>query len=573
MRRYIVAAVLGLLFAAPSWAQAPKSIVLRNVSIVALGGGADMSGQDILIQGEKITAIRSTNRTPPPEATIIDCTGKWALPGLIDTHVHVARRDLHWPEDEQEFIEMLAGGITTIFDLGGRLESLQDLKKRAQAPEWIGPRIFHCGSPLFGERIAAMDSATQRFIVKNPQEARVAVRQLKKQGVDGIKIYMNVSPEATQAAIDEANALGLVTIGHLAATSYGEAATGGINILEHLSGLVTDYIGGGDRKDLARQWFPTYLKKWEKVNLDKNARRKMQLFASRAVFFAPTLAYEFDFLQNDVPTPQTALAEQTAQKFTSMLRLAFDLQVPLLAGSNYAIEKNARMTLHDEMENWARAGIDARFALEAATINASHALRQSDQLGQIAPGMLADMVLVNDNPAANLATLREPWLVIRNGKLYRVDELKRQLRPHRRDEREIRAVLERQEIAWNDGDLDRFMRGYWKNDSTVFASGGELTRGWNTVLNRFKQRYHLPEKMGQLKFVIQQIDFMGEHWAKVLGEWKLILKSTNGGAAEQQMPQGLFTLIFHRRPEGWRIVHDHTSAASPPTPSPVTKKK
>jgi imidazolonepropionase-like amidohydrolase/ketosteroid isomerase-like protein len=559
------------------FAQEPKTIVLRNVSIVALGGEIEMRGQDLLIQGEKITAIRPTGRNLPADAVIMDCTNKWALPGLIDTHVHVARRDLRWPEDEQEFIEILAGGVTTVFDLGGRLENLKAFKKRSQAPDWIGPRLFHCGSPLLGERVAMMDSVMQRFIVKNAQDAEAAVRQLKNEGVDAIKIQWNVSPEVTKAAIDEAHASRLLAIGHLTSTSYQEAAKESIDILAHASGLVTDYLGGSERKELARRWFPTYLMAWEKVQLGRNARSKLQFLTNRAVFFAPTLAKELEVLRNDVATRQAALGEQVSQKFNGMLKLAFDLQVPLLAGSDYATDANARVTLHDELESWVAAGLEPRFAIEAATLNASHAMRQSDKIGQLAAGMLADIVVLNENPTTSITTLREPWLVIRNGKLHRIDELKKRLRPHRRDEREIRAVLEQQEAAWNDYDLDRYVRGYWKNDSTIFASGGEASRGWNEMLSRYKKGYDTAEKMGRLKFTIQQIDFMGEPWAKVLGEWKLQPADAKPTANGQPMSGGLFTLIFHRLQEGWKIVHDHTSVASVPQPAPaaaeVKKKK
>jgi beta-aspartyl-peptidase (threonine type) len=185
---------------------------------------------------------------------------------------------------------------------------------------------------------------------------------------------------------------------------------------------------------------------------------------------------------------------------------------------------------------------------------------------------------VKDNPFADIKTLRQPALVIRNGKLYRTAELRERLRPHRRDEREIRTVLERQERAWNDFDLDRFMRGYWKNDSTIFASGGEATHGWSEMLSRYKRGYSTPEKMGRLKFDIRQIEFMGSDWAKVLGEWKLVPSEQKTNGASPQTARGLFTLIFRRLPEGWRIVHDHTSVASAASPAsapsqPTSKKK
>lgn len=553
-------------------------MVLRNISLVALGGNEEMRGQDLLLQGEKILALRPTGRPLPPEAVVLDCANQWALPGLVDTHVHVALRDLRWPEDEQEFVELLAGGITTVVDLGGRLESLKDIKKRSQMQAWIGPRLLHCGSPLFSEPVAGLDSLTQRFIVKNPNDARSVVRQLKTDGVDAIKIDANVPADITKAAIDEAHALGLLAIGHLVATSYQEAAKARIDILEGTSGLVTDYLGSGDRKALAPRWFPAYLMAWEKVLLDRNARSKMQGLANNAVFFTPTLAQELNILQNEVATRQAPLAESAASKFAGMLRLAFELQVPLLAGSDYGFHKNDRVTLHDELESWIVAGLEPRFALEAATTNAYHALHLSDRFGELSAGRLADILVVNENPLTNIKTLREPAFVIRNGKLYRGEELRKRLRPHRQDEREIRAVLERQERAWNDFDLDRFMRGYWKNDSTIFASGGEAARGWNAMLSRYKKSYDTSEKAGQLKFDIQQIDFMGEGWAKVLGEWKLFPKAEKTNGVSPPPSRGLYTLIFQRVPGGWKIVHDHTSVASAspaaPTPSqPANKKK
>jgi len=568
MRHCLFAVFSFLLFSFSLFAQEAKTIVLRNVSIPALGGNTELRGQDIFIQGEKITAVRPTGRALPAEALAIECAGKWALPGLIDTHVHMALRDLRWPEDEQEFIELLASGITTVFDLGGRLESLKDIKKRAQMQEWNGPRFLHSGSPLFSEKIAGLDSATQRFILTNAGEVKNIVRQLKADGVDAIKIDSNVPADITKAAIDEAHAQGLPAIGHLVATSYQEAAKARIDILEGTSGLVTDYVSGGDRKELAKRWFPTYLMAWEKVQLDKNARSKMQFFVSNATFFTPTLATELAILRNEVATRQAPLAEQTAQKFAGMLRLAFDLQVPLLAGSDYGIHRNDRITLHDELESWVAAGLEPRFAIEAATTNACFALKLSDRLGELTAGRLADIIVVNENPFANIKTLREPAIVLRGGKLYRVEELKKRLHPQRRDEREIRAVLAQQERAWNDFDLDRFMRGYWKNDSTIFASGGEASRGWNQMLSRYKKGYDTAEKAGHLKFDIQQIDFMGEDWAKVLGEWKLFPKDSKKAVAAPPMSHGLYTLIFHRVPEGWKIVHDHTSVASPPPPIP-----
>ena len=121
---------------------------------------------------------------------------------------------------------------------------------------------------------------------------------------------------------------------------------------------------------------------------------------------------------------------------------------------------------------------------------------------------------------------------------------------------EIRIVLQSQQDAWNRGDIDTFMNGYSRSDDTVFVSGDEVTRGWQKVLDRYKKKYSDRAKMGTLTFSDLEITPLSNDSAVVLGSWELKRASDK--------PHGRFTLIFHRFPEGWKIVHEHTSAASPP---------
>jgi len=127
---------------------------------------------------------------------------------------------------------------------------------------------------------------------------------------------------------------------------------------------------------------------------------------------------------------------------------------------------------------------------------------------------------------------------------------------------EIRAVLKSQQQAWNRGDIDGFMNGYAHerrqsgSDSTVFVSEDKVTRGWQTVRDRYKKKYSDRAKMGTLAFSDLEITPLGDGAALVLGRWKL--------KRAQDQPHGCFTLILRRTSEGWRIVHDHTSTAPPP---------
>jgi uncharacterized protein (TIGR02246 family) len=123
-----------------------------------------------------------------------------------------------------------------------------------------------------------------------------------------------------------------------------------------------------------------------------------------------------------------------------------------------------------------------------------------------------------------------------------------------KDAAEIRAVLSAQAEAWNRGDVDGYMAGYAKSPNTIMLSGDQITRGWQTVRDRYKNNYNSPEKMGKLDFDGVEINLLSKDAAVVIGSWALTRAGDN--------PHGRFTLIFRRLPEGWRIVHDHTSSAS-----------
>jgi beta-aspartyl-peptidase (threonine type) len=117
----------------------------------------------------------------------------------------------------------------------------------------------------------------------------------------------------------------------------------------------------------------------------------------------------------------------------------------------------------------------------------------------------------------------------------------------------IKHLLVSQVEAWNHGDLEGFMKGYWNSPDLTFYSGTSITKGWAPTLARYKQRYQSEgREMGKLEFQDLDIDLLSRRSAVVTGKWQITMKTG-------QTPHGLFTLILKRMPEGWRIVHDHTS--------------
>jgi ketosteroid isomerase-like protein len=120
-----------------------------------------------------------------------------------------------------------------------------------------------------------------------------------------------------------------------------------------------------------------------------------------------------------------------------------------------------------------------------------------------------------------------------------------------KDKAAIRKVMDDQAAAWNRGDIEGFMEGYWKSDQLLFISTTGQTRGWQPTLDRYKKSYDTRAKMGTLTFSDLEITFLSKKSASVNGSWSLARDGDN--------PHGKFTLIFRKFKEGWRIVQDHTS--------------
>ena len=133
-------------------------------------------------------------------------------------------------------------------------------------------------------------------------------------------------------------------------------------------------------------------------------------------------------------------------------------------------------------------------------------------------------------------------------------------------EQSIQKVLDRQTADWNRGDLDAFLEGYWKSPQVVFQSGGDRYDGWEAMRERYRKRYQAGGRaMGKVAFSGVEIDPLGVDAALVRGGWRLTMP-------DGSKPGGLFTLVFRRLPEGWKITHDHTSSEEV-KPAPASKTR
>jgi ketosteroid isomerase-like protein len=119
----------------------------------------------------------------------------------------------------------------------------------------------------------------------------------------------------------------------------------------------------------------------------------------------------------------------------------------------------------------------------------------------------------------------------------------------------VRQVLERQQEAWNHHDLESFMAGYWNSPELTFFSGAKNYSGWQSTIERYRKTYQSEgREMGKLEFSDLKIEALAPDAAFVRGAWHLTM-------SDGKTPHGLFTLVFRKFPDGWKIIHDHTSAA------------
>jgi beta-aspartyl-peptidase (threonine type) len=127
------------------------------------------------------------------------------------------------------------------------------------------------------------------------------------------------------------------------------------------------------------------------------------------------------------------------------------------------------------------------------------------------------------------------------------------------DREAISAVLRAQQASWNRGDVDAFLVGYWHSPELTFSGSSGVARGWDGVLARYKKNYPDRGAMGQLDFSELEFRFLGPDAALVLGKWHLKRKEDYVTADTG----GVFSLVWQRFPDGWKIVHDHTSTVAP----------
>jgi imidazolonepropionase-like amidohydrolase len=420
-------------------------LVLRDVTVVDVESGSLRPGTTVVVEGGRIARIGSAGSiTAPRGARVVDGTGRFLIPGLWDMHVHMAFGDWFPGGKEIALPLFLANGVTGVRDMGGELEELLRWRKEIAEGTLAGPRLVVSGPMLDGEKPRFPSS----IAVVTPEDGRRAVREVKRRGADFVKLQSLIPRDAVFAIADEARKLAIPFAGHVPdAVRAAEMSEAGQRSFEHLIGV---FEGSSPREDEFLKGEKTpgrFLASFD----PSRAAALTALLAKNRTWQCPTLVWERggnlleerDLVKD--PLAKYAPAEWkdgTWKRFTDQIRewnvddlatrrrfVEKELEVvaamhragvPFLAGTDTAagVYVFPGFSLHDELQNFVRAGFTPREALQTATLRPAQFLGMDDRGGRVSEGALADLVLLDANPLDDIASTRKIRAVVANGRFF-----------------------------------------------------------------------------------------------------------------------------------------------------------
>jgi imidazolonepropionase-like amidohydrolase len=400
-----------------------------------------LPNRTVVITGNKITAVGADGQVPlPKNVETIDATGKTLMPGLWDMHVHVQPGDglLH-----------MACGVTSVRDLANDTDALLQMRRRFDEGAEIGPRVVMAG---FIDGRGPYQGPTKVF-ADTEEEAKTAIDNYAKLGYVQIKVYSSLKPELLPKIVEMAHAHGMRVSGHVPSGMNAEQfVRDGVDEIQHMNFIFLDFMpqvkdtrtparftevaahgAEIDPKSEQVQSFIQLLKE-HKIVLDPTLSIFESMFDDRPGKMSPGFAPVADnmpaqvrrgFLYGglQVPPGQDQRYQDSFQRMLDMAKTFYDAGIPLVAGT----DSLAGFALHRELELYVKAGIPAPKVLQLATLGAARVVRRDAELGSIAPGKLADVILVDGDPAAHISDIRRVKTVVKDGVVFQVADLDRAL--------------------------------------------------------------------------------------------------------------------------------------------------
>jgi imidazolonepropionase-like amidohydrolase len=410
----------------------PGLTVVRNARVFDSESARLLPASDVYVLRGRITAVVPAGSMSRQADQEIDAAGRVLLPGLFDMHAHVDAWDggMH-----------LAAGVTTVRDMGNDNAKMQHMLEDLAAGRLLAPHIVPCGF-LEGESPYAMRS--MGAVVKTAQQAREAIDWYAARGYPQLKIYNSFPRELLRETVAYAHQRGMRVSGHVPAFMRAqEVVEQGYDEIQHINQVLLNFLvtPTTDTRTLERFYLPAT--RLADFDFDTPAVRDfVALLQRKQTVIDPTLiTFEFfyqrdgelapsyapvtdhmppdvqrSFRQGQMHIPDAATAARHKASFDKMVDFVGRLYragVPLVAGT----DTWAGFSLHSELALYVQAGLTPAQALQVATWNGARYTRTSAERGSIAPGKLADLVLVDGDPTTDIADLRKVALVITQGQL------------------------------------------------------------------------------------------------------------------------------------------------------------
>ncbi len=409
------------------------ALVFDNVDIVDVETGVLLEDKFVMVEGGKITGI-SDVQMDVVGAKHIDAAGKSLMPGLWDMHGHFSLSD---------GVLNIAGGITSVRDIGSVHEQIMELTAKHDSGEVIGPNTYRSGFIDQASPYATGDT------VESLEEALERVDFYAENGYMQIKLYSSIDPAWVDDIAERTRANGMRLSGHIPAfMSAEQAIRAGYNEIQHINMVFLNFLAG-DRVDTRKQLrFTLYGD--EAGNLDFDSQEVKDFIAllrdnditvdpTAAIFdtmlvhhagepdptFAPVIDHLPATIARGLYKPEMDMGDMvdawarsaTAQE--TMIRTLHDNGVQIVPGSDHM----AAFTIHRELELYARAGISNADVLRIATLDSARICGVDGRTGSIKVGKDADLVLVAGNPLDDMSAIRSATLVVKGNTAFKPDEL------------------------------------------------------------------------------------------------------------------------------------------------------
>lgn len=425
-------------------------LALVGATVIDGTGGPPLRDAALVVRRGKVESVGPRAGFQLPRRTSeVDLSGRWIIPGLIDAHAHVAEAASWAPA------RYLVWGVTTVRDMHGALQSVLTFRRRANSETGYSPRVYGVGAMIDG----LPTTYPTAIGVSTENEARKAVDQLVSAGVDFVKIYTHIDAPMLRAILDEAQTFNVPVSAHLGMTDAIAAAKAGVSSIEHLSGIPEAV--SRDRSSLIAAHYRGFFSGWTAferswADLDPEAIRQVAArLAEEKVTLVPTLVLHETLSRMDDPA---ALSDSTLKDVPAQPRRDWDVPGMIsragwtdtdfgafrrsrsmqdlfvrsfaAAGGRVVTGTDAPNQLlvpgfseHRELELLVAAGLSTREALRAATRNAAMLLG-ADSLGLLAPGKVADLLVLTRDPLVDIRNTRSVEAVMSRGRLLDIDSIR-----------------------------------------------------------------------------------------------------------------------------------------------------